>query len=571
MPQITSDQFRSHTSMMTSLENERSQWMPLWKELSNNYLPQRYRWLMTDREQSAQRARRQYIINNTGTMAARTLAAGMMNGITSPSRPWFKLRVPGLALEEHADLAAWLEEVERRLLRIMAESNFYNSMAVLYLDMAVFGTGVSLIYPDRESVIRCYNPPLGEFYLAQSARMQVNIFARKFNVKVYQYIERWPDRRYWSERVKNAVEAAKLGQGGELNADIEVCHFVAPNTGLIPKHFEYYEMYWESKRDQGMKGDKFDVLELRGFHELPGIFARWEMSASDAYGVSPGMDALGDNIELQHHHRNDAELLEKTHKPPLLVDIILQNNPTALMPNGITWVPNLQSANGARPIFTVDARFDQLNIRQKATEQRIKDAFFNFLFNGVTNLQTVRSAAEIDARETEKLILLGGVNERFESEGLDPGIKRIYSVAERANLLPPLPPAYRDVELEIQYVSILSIAQRAVGTAPTERFLSLVGNLAAIHPPALNIPKFDKMLINYGLDIGVRQSELNTLEEIESKEAADQQKTAAAEAIAAGSELAGAAKNLSATDVGGGANALQQLMQGTNPGYRPLG
>lgn len=569
MPTITDVQYRQHTSLLASYENDRSQWVPLWKELSNTYLPQRYRWLMSAKELSAQRARRQYIINNTGTQSARTLAAGMMNGITSPSRPWFKLRVPGLSLEEHSDLAQWLEEVERRLMRVMAESNFYNSMAVLYLDMVVFGTAASLIYEDRESVIRCYNPPLGEYYLGQSSRMQVNTFARKFNVTLAQYLERWPNRQYWSDYVKLMVEQLSSGQGAMLNADIEIAHFIGPNVDkLAPRKFSYYEMYWESRRDQ--QGNKqVSVLEVRGFNELPGIFARWELSGSDAYGVSPGMDALGDNISLQHQERNEAELLEKTHKPPILADVVLQNNPMALLPNGVTWVPSLTNTSGARPIYTVDARFDQLNIRMQAIEQRIRDTFFNFLFTGVTDLQTVRSAAEIDARETEKLILLGGVLERFESEGLDPAISRIYSITSRAGLLPEPPPQYANIALEIQYVSILSIAQRAVGTAPTERFLALVGNLAAIHPEALNIPKFDRMLTNYALDIGVRQSELNTIEEMAAKKAKDAEMQASAMAVQAGSDLAGAAKNLSATDVGGGANALQHLMN--SPGFRPLG
>lgn len=572
MPQLAPETLKSHVALITALESERSVWITLWRELSDNYLPQRYRWLMNAKEYYSTRARRQYIINNTGTNSARTLAAGMLNGITSPSRPWLKLRVPGIDSEQDKQLAIWLEQCEAGLLRILAHSNFYNSMAVLYLDMVVFGTGASLMYEDRETVIRCYNPPLGEYMLQQSDRMQVDTFARKFNLKVSQYVQRWPDQRYWSDRVKTAVQQAKTGQGGQLMQDVEISHVIAPNlNNIVPKRFKYYEVYWESRRSQADKGTA-DVLELKGFNELPGIFARWELSGSDAYGVSPGMDALGDNIALQHQEREEAQLLEKSHKPPVLADVVLSNTPTGLFPGGVTYVPNLQATTGARPIYTVDPRFDQLNIRQQALQERIKNAFFNFLFTGISDLQTVRSAAEIDSRETEKLILLGGVLERFQTEGLDPAVQRAFAIAMRAGLLPEPPPQYRDLNIEIQYISILAVAQRAVGTAPVERYLALIGNMAAVHPDALDVPNFDKILTNYGRNIGVSESEINSPDEIAAARAAKNAPAAGQQAMDATTALSGAAKNLSQTPVGGGASALDRLLgSGAGGSFRPLG
>jgi hypothetical protein len=420
MPNIGEEPLRKYNQMVAGMWNDRQPWETFWRELSDYYLPQRYRWLVQGNENYAQKARRQNIINSTGTQAARTLAAGMMNGITSPSRPWFKLRIAGLNLElsKHRAVAVWLEQVERIMLKVMAESNFYNSMAVVYLDMVVFGTAACIIYEDPESVIRCYNPPLGEYGLQQSYRGVINTMARKFKMSVMQYTDRWPDRRYWSDRVKTAVQQG----GARLNDQVDITHLLIPNTdNVVAAQFKYADMYWETSRSE----TPGQVLEKRGYRELPGIFARWEMSGSDPYGVSPAMDALGDNIELQHLHRNEAELLEKMHNPAMLVDVVLQNRPLAFMPRGRTFVPNLNATAGAKPIMEVRPDFNQLNIKQVSIENRIKNGFFNYLFNGTTNLDTVRSAAEIDARERERLILLGGVLERFESEALDPGVSRV--------------------------------------------------------------------------------------------------------------------------------------------------
>src|SRR5690606_30754377 len=83
----------------------------------------------------------------------------------------------------------WLDEVTKRMMLVMAESNFYNAMAVMYLDLVVFGTAAMLIYEDEQSTIHCYNPALGEYYLAQSAQLRVNTFAREFQYTVAQTVQ----------------------------------------------------------------------------------------------------------------------------------------------------------------------------------------------------------------------------------------------------------------------------------------------------------------------------------------------------------------------------------------------
>jgi hypothetical protein len=163
-----------HTKLKATLEALRDARLPnwnLWRELADYYLPRRYTWLLSDTERKQKTAKNPFILDGTGTMAARTLASGMMNGVTSPSRPWFKLRLAGYDDDSSTPARLWLDEVTRRMLLVMAESNFYNALAIMYLDLVIFGTAAMLIYEDRESVIRCFNPNLGEFYIAQSVRL----------------------------------------------------------------------------------------------------------------------------------------------------------------------------------------------------------------------------------------------------------------------------------------------------------------------------------------------------------------------------------------------------------------
>lgn len=545
-----------HNKLKATLEALRDARLPnwtLWRELADYFLPRRYTWLLSPIERKTKNAKNPFILDGTGTKCARTLASGMMNGVTSPSRPWFKLRLAGLDDDANNPARLWLDEVTRRMLIVMAQSNFYNALAVMYLDLVIFGTAAMLLYEDRESVIRCFNPNLGEFYIAQSDRLQVNTFAREFEYTVAQC-----EQRFGRENLSDTLqEKCKLGGSG-LQESIAITHLIEPNSYTDPKvgkQFPYREYYWESGGTAGR------VLSAKGYFELPGIFPRWETSGNDSYGNSPGMDALGDVIQLQHETKKKGQGLDKMVSPPMVADIQLKNRPTALLPNGVTYVSG-QNNVGMKPAYEIRVPLQELTADIRDVQSRIAETFHNDLFRMISQLETVRSATEIDARQEEKLVLLGSVLERFENEALDPGIDRIFGIMQRSGLIPPAPDGIQTRTLEIQYESILSVAQRAVGVVPTERWLQLIGSVASIYPKALNIPNFDQLLADYGRDIGVPARGINSMDQIAALGAAHDAQVQQQEQANQGLVLTQGAETLSKTDVGGGANALQRVLGG---------
>ncbi len=549
MPKISEQQHKLLKQVIAELRNDRLPYWTLWRELADYYLPKRYVWLQSAKEQRVRSAKNPYILDSTGTFAARTLAGGMMNGITSPSRPWFKLRIPGFD-DDGGPVSLWCDEVARRMMWVMGESNFYNSMAVLYLDLVVFGSAASLIYEDDETDIRCYNPALGEFYFGQSSRLAVDTFAREYQQTAKQLCQ------MFGEEALSETTRLKYKKGGsDALALVDVTHLIEPNLGEsgVPKKFAYRETYWETSAPAGV------VLAQRGFNELPGIFPRWECTANDSYGSSPGMDALGDVIQLQQETKRKAQGLDKMINPPVVADIQLQHRPTALMPGGITYVAGANNI-GAKPLYQISAPINDMTNDIRDVQGRIKETFFNGLFDMISQLSTVRSAAEIDARREEKLVLLGSVLERFENEALDPAIDRIYNIMARKKLFPPAPEGLPAAGIEVQYVSILSVAQRAVAAAPLERWLQLIGSLAPLHPDALDIPNFDELIRNYGNDIGVETRNMNTREAVEAQREAKAQQAQQEQLAAVTPVITDSAKTLSETDTGGGSNALQQLL-----------
>lgn len=549
---ISVDAHQKMLSTFASMAVDRQPWWQHWRDLADYILPRRYTWLLSKSEAAKRATRNPFILDGTGTNAARTLASGMMNGITSPARPWFKLRVHGAEANDH-EVRIWLDEVERRMLLVMAESNFYNAMAVLYLDLVIFGTGGMLIYEDFKNVIRCFNPALGEFYLAQDFGLSVNTFGREFSLKVHQVVS-----EFGEENCSDTVRSAWKQGGASRQTDIVIQHLIEPNysaDGLVPQRFAFREVYWEKGVTTG------EVLRKKGFDEIPGIFPRWELCGNDAYGTGPASDALADIIQLQLETKRKAQGLDKTVSPPILASLHLANRPMSLLPGGVTFAANIDEA-GAKPLYTVTLPLGEMTADIRDVQTRIRETFFNQLFRDISMLETVRSATEIDARREEKLILLGSVLERFENEALDPAINRIYGIMLRGDLLPPPPEKMRGAKIEIQYVSILSTAQRAVGVAPLERAFGLSGNLAAVYPNVLNVLDPEEAFRSYCEDIGVparaMKSRERSAEDAQRQDELVQQRETAAQ----GEALAKSGALLSKTEVGGGQNAIEALLGG---------
>lgn len=549
--QISAENFKLRKQAFSALQYHRLPFWNLWRELADFYLPKRYVWLQSDTERRVRNAKNPHILDGTGTAAARVLAAGMLNGITSPSRPWFSLRIPGFSDDPDSEARLWVDEVTRRMLTIMSETNLYNALATMYLDLVVFGSAACLIYEDTEKVFRCYSPALGEYYFGQDFRGLVNTFGREISMTVAQIVG-----QFGKENCSHSVREAFKAGGARLQDHHKVSHLIEENVdgkSKIAKKFRFRETYWES----GSNEDK--VLAERGFNEMPGIFPRWELTANDAYGTSPAMDALPDVIQLQHETKKKAQGLDKMVSPPVIADIQLKHSPTSLVPNGVTYIAGNNNM-GVRPAYQVQIPLQELAMDIQDVRTRVRETFHNPLFNMISQLDTVRSATEIDARREEKLVLLGSVLERFENEALDPLINRVFQIMLRQGLLPEPPEEIGDAPIEIQYVSILSTAQKAIGAAPVERWVGLVGNLAAVAPQVLKVPNWEELVRNYGEAIGVAARDMNSRATVDAMNEEERAQQEAQEAQVTGANLVDGAKQLSETDVGGGANALQAML-----------
>jgi hypothetical protein len=538
--------------LFLAMDEERRYWFTHWRDLSDYFLPRRYPWLMTQREVRTADRRNRKLLDSTSTLAVQTLASGMMSGITSPARPWFRLRFSGFSEASLSHEAkVYLEEVERRMALLMAESNLYNSLAILYLEWCTFGTASMSIHEDFNEVFRCYNYPLGEFYLSMDNAQRINRHGRRFEWTLEQAVG-----EFGLESLSRSKQTLYAQGAQNKLLPIEIVHLVeaTEQDELLQTNAPYREFYWE------VGGDEGQYLAIRPLYEWPFISPRWEVVGNDSYGVSPAMACLSDVQELQAIRLERSQGLAKQVRPPLIIDQQLRNRPKALSAGGITYAATHNQNFGAKEAYKIQLPYGELRQDIMELQTRIREACHNQLFNMISQLDTVRSATEIDARREEKLIHLGPVFERFSNEGLDPMLKRIFGICQRAGLFPDPPQDLAGMDLDVQYVSILSDAQLASGTIAIERLLQMVGQAAGVWPEATVIPDVGELIREYAEGIGIKPRGLKSREAVASEIEAQKQSQALAQQAEIGGAMAQGAKVLSEADVGGGMNALQAMM-----------
>jgi len=548
---------------LQGLRVNRYSWWQHWRELASNFLPRRYKWVITPNQQSRGNPINQAIIDNTGTFAARNLAAGLLSGKSSPTRPWLKLKVNRIDSTGTNPVSLWLAECERLMYLVFAESNFYNSIAQFYYDLVIFGTAVMMVYEDYEDVINCYNPCAGEYYLDVDGTYRPCILYREFTMTIGAVVD-----KFGIDNVSIDVRQSYEQPGGVgRTREIIVAQAIEPNTDDkdfgIPKSFEYREVYWEYGGSAPTQSSPRKFLRKRGYHEKPFIAVRWDIVSNDAYGRSPAMDGLGDQKQLQQETRRKAQAIDKGVNPPLVADMQLKNQPASSLPGGITYIQGFAQSGKPGIASIYNTNFSVKDVSEDLVEvrERLKRVFFNDLFMTISQYITRSNvtATEIDARRAESMIMIGPVLERIDHEGLKVAVERTFARMVRGGIFPPPPEEIAGQHINIEFVSMLATAQAAAAAGGIERLLGLTGNLAAVDPTAMDKINVDYTLDKYSAllnnDPKLMRSDGEVIEIRQQRQEQQQQMMQAQMA----SEMAAGAKTLSETNTTGD-NALTQML-----------
>lgn len=536
------------------LRSERSSFISLYQELSDYHMGHRGRFLTSDRNKGYKRNTKS--LNNTSLMAARTLGAGMVAGITSPARPWFQLQSGDVDLNEYAPVKDWLHKVQTLLYRVFAASDVYKSLHNTYSELGVFGTAALGVFDDFDNVIRNQDYTAGSYFLGVNDSGVVDTFYCEYERTVAQLV-----KKFGIDNVSIAVKQA--WDRGNTEAWVRVVHAVEPNddrdlNSPLAKDKRFRSVYYEANCQQQ---DKF--LLRSGFDLFPFFAPRWDAVAGDIYATdSPGMVALGDTKTLQLAERRLAQAVDRLASPPLQAPSSMKTK----MRDGLDADKLIFTDNPSDTITSVYGNYrpeaNQIREIIQDKESRISRAFYEDLFLMLANSDRRQiTAREISERHEEKLLMLGPVLERIHGELLDPLIDVTFARCLSAGLIPPPPPELQGRELSVQYVSVLAQAQKMVAIGGLERLSNFALTLGQAYPDARVKFNAAQAIDEYANAMGVNprvvrgDDEVDEIIDIQNKQAAQNQ------AMQVAAQAAESAKTLSETNVSDDSTALHNVMK----------
>lgn len=550
-----------------ALFTERATWMPQYREISQYLMPRTGRFLLTDQNKGDKRYNS--ILDSTGTRALRVLAAGLMAGMTSPARPWFRLSTGDTDLMEYGPVKLWLALVTQKMREVFSRSNTYRSLHTMYEELGAYGTAADIVLDDFNDVLRHYPTTCGEYMIATDARGEVTTLYREFQMTVAAMVG-----EFGIDKVSSHVrDMFKMGRN--LDAWVSVLHVIEPRADRderspLSKNLPWSSCYMElqaSGRSTAMQGT---FLREKGFKRFPALCPRWHATGGDIYGNSPGMESLGDVKQLQHGQLRKAQAIDYKVKPPLQIPTSMKNMPLATLPGGTMFVDQTTPHGGIRSAFDVDLDINAQLEDIRDVRQRINQTFYVDLFLMLAQAdqgRTPPTAREVAEKHEEKLLMLGPVLERLHNELLKPYIDLAFDRMLEADMVPPPPEELHGVELNVEFVSMLAQAQRAIGVGAVDRLIQTVGTIATFqHNAGQTITALDKLDMDeitdeYADMLGVDPKNIVGSEKVAiiRQERADAQ--AKAQAAAQAQAAAATAKDLSAADTSG-QNALTDIIGG---------
>ena len=497
------------------LSEERQTWEQHWQELSEFILPRTSRFLSkgairsgydVQGTRSGSRGassnsiddnwggkKNDKIINGEATFAINTLTSGLMSGVTSPSRRWFKLLPADEELEEDTEVRTFLHETETKMFNIFERSNLYQMLPNNYEELTVYGTGAMGMFRDDDTLVRFENFTCGEYWINHDYKYKVDAFFRIVLKDIEQLVSEYAMRDGQIDDnmfMRLSQEAQMAWRQNNFGTKFEVMECIVPRmrrdflcgSKLEWGDFPFVQVVYERGTADQRSNDKHPkYLHMGGFDHMPIMVSRWHLLTPDVYGRSPGMQMLGDVKQLQAMEKVKGIALQKHINPPMLATPSLKDKRLSTLAGDVTFLeevggsPGTGGNQGFRPAYQVDPRLDYFTNDIEHIESRIRKHAHADLFLAINNIDRSNvTATEVQAREREQLLLLGPAMLRLDEDLLKPLINHTFDYMVEKNLIPPPPPQLQGQNLKIEYLSIIAAAQKAqelIGLEDTARYV----------------------------------------------------------------------------------------------------
>ena len=477
----------------------RANWLSRWQSVGDYINP--IRGDITA-ERSYGMPRHTLIFDDTAQMASDILVAGLFSYMTSPYMPWFRLTPREIELLKDDDAALWLQDCENRMYLAYAKCEFYNAIATMYKDLIDINHGLVFIDENmKEKKLSFRNLSPKDCVIFENNFQKVDSFARKIKFSARQAVQEWGDKVN-----KDITQAIADGKPDKL---FDFLHFVQPRNDYNKWKKDSANLPWASVYiDMKEK----EIMEEGGYHEFPLVAPRWSTYTDDVYGSCPGISALNNVKTLNKAMELLIRQAEAQVNPPLQVTPGFKDR-IKTMPGGIN--VKARKDDDASPIVTVG----KIEITDKLIadlREQVRDRYFVSTFLMLSQLEQRMTAYEVSQRENEKMMMLGPAIGRITDECLGPLIDRTFNIMLRGGYFLPIPESLMDVELDVEYLSPLARAQKAVQAGSIDRLVAFMAPLTQLYPEIADNLNPDEAIRFYGDTFGVPKSVMRGTKAIQS-------------------------------------------------------
>ena len=437
-----------------------------WQECADLFLPRKAD--ITEKHTRGDKRNLQ-IYDSSPTHSLELLASSLHGTITSSSTRWFNLRFKNAVLNDSDEAREWLESAEEMMYMAFARSNFQQEIHECYFDLLCFGTAAVFLESDSDDIIRFNSRHIKEIFIAEDARGAINCIYRKFKITAKAAVEKWGLENL-SKNIQSLYKNSPFD-------DVELCHIVKPREIYDPKKLDKINMPFISIY---LEMESENIISESGFREFPYLVPRWLKSSNEVFGRSPAMSCLPDVKVLNKLVETQLLAAAKSINPPLLIPDDSAVLPIRTSPGSL----NFYRAGARDKIEPLNIGADVglgLNLEEARRKSIAKAIFVDQLLIQEASSRTL-TATEVQARQEERLKVLGPTMGRLQRELLQPMITRVFNIMLRNGHFIEAPKILTNQEIEIEYISSMALAQKASQLSGIMRGMEIFGSISQVAP-----------------------------------------------------------------------------------------
>lgn len=404
---------------------------------------------------------------DTTAQTSNELLAGALHGmLTNPSGFFFGMSSGDIEVDQNDNVRTWIQKVTRGMHNVLNQSNFQTEVHEMYLDLASVGWSPMSMEEDVDTVVRFATRPIREVYIEENSKGRIDCLYRKISWTAKDMADEFGLENL-PKKIQDAYNAGKT-------QEYEVIHAIYPSKlvkGKKSSQFKFVSQYV-------LVSEKVNLAEPEGFYEFPYLTPRWSKLAGESYGRGCGEKALGPARTVNKMRETTLRGAQKVVDPPLQAPDDGFVLPLDTRPAGLNYY-RAGSQDRIETIFN-DSRIDfgfQAIDQERA---QIREAFYTDQLKLREGPQM--TATEVAERVEQALRFLGPMLGRMQAEFLQPLVERLYKIMERRGLIPEVPAELTDVELKIQYTSVMAMSQRLSEVQAIRRTMQEIAPFMAMDP-----------------------------------------------------------------------------------------